>query len=146
MTTATTNIHQHGEAEQDAPTPTKTLTKLAIIVREGAYDSRGDVVPDRQGPRRRPDAVLLSAAMTPDGELPSTDAVIDTSGTCCPMPVVEARKAVTSAVEIGGIVEVIATDPGARYDMPAWARNTGHELLATSEDHRTYRFWIKRTH
>ncbi|MHB8293161.1 MAG: sulfurtransferase TusA family protein [Acidimicrobiales bacterium] len=84
--------------------------------------------------------------MTPDQELPSADAVIDTSGTCCPMPVVETRKAVTSAVEVGGIVEVIATDPGARYDMPAWARNTGHELLATAGENGTYRFWIKRTH
>ncbi len=78
--------------------------------------------------------------------VPTADAVIDTSGTCCPVPVVETKKAVVSKVEVGGVVEVIATDPGSKYDMPAWAKNTGHELLASDEDEGKFRFWIKRTH
>ncbi len=40
------------------------------------------------------------------------------------MPVIRARQG-TDALEVGQTVELIADDPGARVDMPAWAKNTG---------------------
>ena len=36
----------------------------------------------------------------------------------------------------GQILRVTARDPGARADMPAWCRLTGHRLL--SEEHPVY--------
>ncbi|MGH7301427.1 MAG: sulfurtransferase TusA family protein, partial [Candidatus Rokuibacteriota bacterium] len=30
----------------------------------------------------------------------------------------------------GEVLEVRSTDPGAREDLPAWCRLTGHEFLA----------------
>ncbi len=36
----------------------------------------------------------------------------------------------------GQIIKVIATDPGARADMPAWCRMTGHLLIWM--DHPVY--------
>jgi tRNA 2-thiouridine synthesizing protein A len=36
----------------------------------------------------------------------------------------------------GDIIEVIARDPGAPVDLPAWCRMTGHSLL--SADHPIY--------
>lgn len=36
----------------------------------------------------------------------------------------------------GETIEVIARDPGAPTDLPAWCRMTGHELVAA--DHPTY--------
>lgn len=84
--------------------------------------------------------------MTTSAAITEADAAltVDTSGTCCPMPVIEARNAVYS-LEVGQTMVLIATDPGARVDMPAWAKNTGHELLSTAMDGATYRFLIRRT-
>lgn len=75
---------------------------------------------------------------------PAADLTVDASGMCCPMPVVEARKGVKS-IEVGQTIELIATDPGIAVDMPAWAKNTGHEILSTTRDEQTFRFLIRRT-
>jgi tRNA 2-thiouridine synthesizing protein A len=32
------------------------------------------------------------------------------------------------------VLQLLATDPAARHDVPAWARLRGHEWLVTSED------------
>lgn len=40
-------------------------------------------------------------------------------------------------MEPGSIIELTALDPGAKEDMPAWCRLTGHRLL--SADHPQYR-------
>jgi tRNA 2-thiouridine synthesizing protein A len=39
-------------------------------------------------------------------------------------------------MEPGQILEVIAQDPGAPVDLPAWCRMTGHKLV--SADHPVY--------
>lgn len=44
-------------------------------------------------------------------------------------------------VPAGEILELIATDPGAREDLPAWCRMTGYRL--TRHDHP--RYWISRS-
>ena len=36
----------------------------------------------------------------------------------------------------GGALEVVARDEGARYDLPAWCRMTGHALV--SQEHPVY--------
>ena len=36
----------------------------------------------------------------------------------------------------GSVIELIAQDPGAKEDLPAWCRLTGHRLL--SADHPKY--------
>jgi tRNA 2-thiouridine synthesizing protein A len=43
----------------------------------------------------------------------------------------------------GQIIRVVASDPGARADMPAWCRMTGHTLVWM--DHPIY-FIQKRPH
>ncbi len=40
----------------------------------------------------------------------------------------------------GRVIKVVARDPGAPADMPAWCGLTGHTLLKT--DHPLY--WIRR--
>jgi TusA-related sulfurtransferase len=62
------------------------------------------------------------------------------------MPVVKTRKAIRE-MEIGQILEMLATDPGAMPDMEAWAKQTQHELLlAQKEGDDKFRFLIKKTH
>lgn len=70
--------------------------------------------------------------------------VLDCTGLLCPIPVVKTSKAIKE-IEIGQVLEMIATDPGAPPDMDAWVRQTGHEMVAKSEDNGTYHFWFRRT-
>ena len=41
----------------------------------------------------------------------------------------------------GGILKVVATDPGAPADIPAWCRLTGNELL--DQDAAACCYWIR---
>ena len=54
---------------------------------------------------------------------------VDCLGLACPIPVVRLARAVAS-VELGGVVELLADDPGAGVDIPVWCRLKDQELLA----------------
>ncbi len=54
---------------------------------------------------------------------------VDCLGLACPIPVVRLARAV-AAVEVGGLVELLADDPGARVDIPVWCRLKDQELVA----------------
>lgn len=69
--------------------------------------------------------------------------VLDCTGLLCPIPVVKTSRAIKE-IEIGQILEMIATDPGAPPDMDAWVRQTGHELVAKAEDNGAFHFWFRR--
>lgn len=59
-------------------------------------------------------------------------AVVDARGQRCPLPVIAlARRA--RDLPVGSRLEVIATDPAARHDIPAWARLRGHVIESTQE-------------
>lgn len=74
------------------------------------------------------------------------DLFLDCKGLICPMPVVKTRRAIKQ-IEVGQILEMIATDPGAVPDMEAWQRQTHHELVSSEErDDGTFRFLIRKTH
>jgi tRNA 2-thiouridine synthesizing protein A len=60
------------------------------------------------------------------------DVELDTSGLNCPLPVLKARKAL-STMEAGETLHVTATDPGASKDIPAFCKISGNTLLETSE-------------
>ena len=71
------------------------------------------------------------------------DKTIDTKGANCPIPILKAKKAI-GEVPVGGTLEVLATDPGAVADFQAFARQTGHKLLESTESAGIYRFIIQR--
>ena len=56
------------------------------------------------------------------------DKEIDTSGLNCPLPILHAKRALSS-MESGQTLKVIATDAGSLRDFKAFARQTGNELL-----------------
>ena len=68
---------------------------------------------------------------------------LDVKGMLCPIPVLKAKQAI-SQVPLGGVLEVIATDPAAKQDIPAWVRRTGHYLVSTREENETFTFYVKR--
>ena len=74
------------------------------------------------------------------------DKMLDCTGLLCPMPVVKTKKAIND-LEVGQVLEMIATDPGSIPDMEAWAKQTQHELLVAEElDGGKFRFLIRKTH
>lgn len=58
--------------------------------------------------------------------------VVDARGQRCPLPVIRLAQAAKD-LPTGAVVELWATDPAARADVPAWCRMRGHELVATTE-------------
>lgn len=57
------------------------------------------------------------------------DLTIDCRGQRCPLPVIELAKRI-GEVAIGHTVTVLADDPAAAADIPAWCRMTGNEYVA----------------
>jgi len=53
---------------------------------------------------------------------------IDALGKLCPLPVIELGRRIGS-VPVGAVVRVLADDPAARLDIPAWCRMTGQDYL-----------------
>ena len=65
------------------------------------------------------------ATTTPDRKL-------DATGLLCPLPVLKARRALRE-VPAGGLLEVLATDPGATKDFEHFCQTTGCTLVEASE-------------
>lgn len=61
-----------------------------------------------------------------------TDHTLDARGLNCPMPVVKTKQEIDE-VDVGGVLEVLATDPGAESDIEAWCSQTGNEFLGMEE-------------
>jgi len=62
-----------------------------------------------------------------------SDTTLDARGLKCPLPVLKARRALKE-VPPGGILRVLATDPGAEKDFAHFCETTGCELLESAWD------------
>ncbi|MFD2673254.1 sulfurtransferase TusA family protein [Marinicrinis sediminis] len=69
--------------------------------------------------------------------------VLDVKGLACPMPIVKTKKAIQT-LESGQVLQVLATEKGAKSDLTAWAKSTGHELLDAREEGEVFIFEIKK--
>ncbi|NYI46861.1 TusA-related sulfurtransferase [Nocardioides aromaticivorans] len=58
----------------------------------------------------------------------SADVEIDCRDLPCPRPIIELAKALPD-VPVGGLLAVVARDPAARHDVPAWCRLRGQEYV-----------------
>ena len=68
---------------------------------------------------------------------------LDAKGLKCPMPVVKTSKEM-KGVTVGGVLEVLATDPGSMADITAWAKSTGNELLKAEREEGIFKFYLRR--
>lgn len=71
------------------------------------------------------------------------DHQLDVSGLKCPMPILRTKKALAEMAS-GEILEIRATDPATKDDFAAFARQTGHALLAQLEVDACLVFYLKR--
>ena len=58
----------------------------------------------------------------------TADLELDCRGIRCPLPVIRLAQRIEE-VPLGGVVAVVADDPAARPDVPAWCRMRGQEYL-----------------
>ena len=79
---------------------------------------------------------------TADPEITATRS-LDCTGLLCPLPVYKASIALQGLAP-GETLELICTDPGSLEDIPALARQGGHQLLHTAESDDEQRFWLRK--
>lgn len=78
-----------------------------------------------------------------DSSAPAVHHVLDCTGLQCPLPVIKTSQAIKN-IELGQILQLLATDPGVEPDMHAWTERTGNELVGISQDNGVYRVLIRR--
>jgi len=58
---------------------------------------------------------------------------LNARNTLCPMPVIKTQNKINE-LNVGDILEVRCTDPGALNDIPAWCRINGHQIKDSYEE------------
>ncbi|KFB74776.1 Molybdopterin biosynthesis protein MoeB [Candidatus Accumulibacter phosphatis] len=71
------------------------------------------------------------------------DRELDVKGLNCPLPILRTKKTL-SEMSQGEVLHVLATDPGSLKDFEAFARQTGNELLSSTESNRVFEYYLKR--
>jgi len=75
--------------------------------------------------------------------MPSFDKELDARGLNCPLPILRAKK-MLGEITGGQTLKIVATDPGSVKDFQAFAKQTGNELLESSEAGGEFTFFIKK--
>ena len=76
-------------------------------------------------------------------EWPAADAVLDTSGLNCPLPLLKAKLEL-NRMSSGAVLKVIASDPGSQRDFRSFAKLAGHALLHEEVEGGLYRYWLRK--
>ena len=72
-----------------------------------------------------------------------SETLLDVKGMTCPLPVLRANR-VLRGMAPGARLRVLATDRAAVGDFQAFCQETGHALLAWSEEAGIFSFLIRR--
>lgn len=72
-----------------------------------------------------------------------SDKLLDAKGLACPMPIVKTKKAMNE-LQPGQVLEIHATDKGAKNDLAAWAKSTGNEIVDHQEEGEVLKFWLHK--
>jgi tRNA 2-thiouridine synthesizing protein A len=68
---------------------------------------------------------------------------VDAKGQSCPGPLVSLAKAIKDS-NSGDLLELLATDPGSKSDVPSWATLSGNELVEATEDGDVFRYVVRK--
>ncbi len=71
------------------------------------------------------------------------DETVDALGYMCPIPIVMLAEKV-HRMERGRVVELLADDPAAKEDVPAWCRRTGNDYLGMEAEGDRLTFRVKK--
>lgn len=73
----------------------------------------------------------------------NADLEIDARGLNCPLPILRTKKGINT-LDSGQVVKVIATDPGSVKDLEVFCKQTGNEMLESSQQDGEYHFNIRK--
>ncbi len=76
-------------------------------------------------------------------ESPTPDLVLDAIGLFCPEPVMMMHSKIRD-IEVGQILQVLATDPSTQRDIPKFCLFLGHELLSEEQVNGEYHYLIRK--
>ncbi len=71
------------------------------------------------------------------------DKELDAKGLNCPLPILRTKKALAE-MSSGQVLRIVATDPGSVKDFQAFAKQTGNELLSSTEGGGEFTFYMKK--
>ena len=71
------------------------------------------------------------------------DKELDARGLNCPLPILRVKKALAEMIG-GQVLKTVATDAGSMKDFQAFCRQTGHELMSSSEANGEYTYFMKK--
>ena len=89
-------------------------------------------------------AAERSAVAAPEaGQRPALS--IDALGKKCPIPIIMLAERIRE-VPVGRLVEVLADDPAARTDLPAWCTLKSHAFVTMAELPVGWSFLVRRSY
>jgi tRNA 2-thiouridine synthesizing protein A len=95
-------------------------------------------------PPTRP-AATHPAATHPAATHPAATLTIDALGRKCPIPIIMLAERIRE-VPVGETIEVLADDPAARPDIPAWCMMKSQEFVLETALPQGWAFLIRRTY
>ena len=84
--------------------------------------------------------------MTPPlspADLPAPVLTIDALGRKCPIPIIMLAERIRE-VPVGQLIAVLADDPAAQTDIPAWCMIKSHEFVRITELASGWEFLVRR--
>ena len=107
------------------------------------FGRRGAVREEGRQPASAVAPASPSSASAVAPPAPSPVLTIDALGRKCPIPIIMLAEQIRD-VPVGAIVAVLADDPAAYSDVPAWCEMKSHECVFRSELPAGWAFGIRR--
>lgn len=82
--------------------------------------------------------------MTPPASL-APMLTIDALGRKCPIPIIMLAERIRE-VPVGGVIAVLADDPAAKTDLPAWCGMKSQEFVNMAEHGPGWAFFVRRSY
>lgn len=88
------------------------------------------------------DVYLMESGMDTDTQI-HIDRELDARGLNCPLPILRTKKSLNDMVP-GQVLKVVATDPGSVRDFQAFSKQTGNQLLSSTEQKGEFLFLMRK--
>ncbi len=85
------------------------------------------------------------AAQSGGPDAPAAALTIDALGKKCPIPIIMLAERIRE-VAIGQTIEVLADDPAAQSDLPAWCMLKSQEFVRMAELESGWSFLVRRSY
>ncbi len=72
------------------------------------------------------------------------DRTVDSRGATCPGPMMDLVGAIRDA-EVGDVIELLSDAEQSTTDIPAWADESGNEVLAIDDAGDHHRIYVRKT-